>query len=166
MGLSLQLNKSTPSNFKLVFPLLPAETKISAVEELVLNIHGSILPGVQLDMMDRNWQASKGRIAGGPIQFEDFTVEFIVDSEFTNWKILFNWMSLINNNKDKMMANYKDYTVDASIQILDNFNSEILRIGLVGIWPMNIGAVSLSNREGEQVLECNANFAYDYFEIK
>jgi hypothetical protein len=65
-----------------------------------------------------------------------------------------------------MNEHYKEFSVDGSLQILDNFNTEVLRIGIIRMWPMAIGAISLSNREGESVLECSATFSYDYYEIK
>lgn len=166
MTLSVQLNKSTPSNYRLVLPLVPEQTSVIASEELVLNIHSTIIPGVNLENIDTEWQSTRRKNAGGPMNFEDFQVDFIVDTELKNWKLLFNWMSYISNNKDKMMESYKNFSIDGSLQVLDNFHSEILRLSFVDMWPNALGSVALSHREGEAVLECNATFAYDYFEIK
>lgn len=166
MPLNVQLNKSTPSNFRLVFPMLPNQSSIGAAEELILNIHSTILPGMALNPGEINWVNTKGKNAEGPIIFDEFNVDFIVDSELKNWKVLYNWLTYITNYTTKINEEYKDFSVDGSLQILDNFNSEVLRIGLTRMWPMAIGAITLSNRDGESVLECSATFSYDYYEIK
>lgn len=166
MPLNVQLNKSTPSNFRLVFPMLPNQSSISAAEELILNIHSTILPGMALNPGELNWQNTKAKNAEGPIIYDEFNVEFIVDSELKNWKVLYNWFTYITNFTTKINEEYKNFSVDGSLQILDNFNSEVLRISLIRMWPMAIGAITLSNRDGESVLECSATFSYDYYEIK
>jgi hypothetical protein len=166
MPLNVQLNKSTPSNFRLVFPLLPNQVAINASEELILNIHGTILPGVGLEPGETNWHQSKSKIAMGPMMFDEFSIEFIVDTEFKNWQVIWNWMNYITNYKTKLLEKYREFSVDGSLQILNNFNSEILRISFVRMWPVNLGAVTLSNRNGESIIECSATFSYDYFEIK
>lgn len=166
MPLNVQLNKSTPSNFRLVFPMLPNQTSIGAAEELILNIHSTILPGMQLNPGEINWVNTKAKNAEGPIIYEEFNVDFIVDSELKNWQVLYNWFTYITNFKTKINEHYRDFSVDGTLQILDNFNSEVLRIALIRMWPMAIGAINLSNREGESVLECSATFSYDYYEIK
>jgi hypothetical protein len=166
MPLNIQLNKSTPSNFRLVFPMLPNQKTLGAAEELILNIHSTVLPGISLDPGEVGWQNSKSKIAQGPLNFEEFSVDFIIDSELKNWTVLYKWLIYITNYKTKLMEHYKEFSVDSSLQILDNFNKEVLRIGFVRMWPMVIGAITLSNRDGESVLECSATFSYDYYEIK
>ncbi len=166
MPLNIQLNKSTPSNFRLVFPLLPNQIAIHASEELILNIHGTIIPGIGLEPGEVNWHMAKSKIAQGPIIFDEFQVDFIVDTEFKNWNVIWRWIEYISNFKTKLMEHYRNFSVDGSLQILNNFNSEILRISFVRMWPVNLGQVTLSNRDGESVLECSATFTYDYFEIK
>jgi hypothetical protein len=166
MPLNVQLNKSTPSNFRLVFPLLPNQVAINASEELILNIHGTILPGVGLEPGDLNWHNTKSKMAMGPMAFDEFTVEFIVDTEFKNWKVIWYWLNHITNFKEKPLEKWINFSVDSSLQILNNFNDEIMRVGFVRMWPVNLGAVTLSNRDGESLLECSATFSYDYFEIK
>lgn len=165
MPLNVQLNKSTPSNFRLVFPLLPNQARLAASEELILNIHSTILPGMSLDPGETNWQNSKSKVSQGPLNYEEFSVDFIVDSQLKNWQVIYNWLIHITNYKTKLNEHYRDFSVDGTLQILDNFNKEVMRVGFVRMWPLNIGAVTLSNRDGESVLECSATFSYDYYEI-
>ena len=166
MPLNIQLNKSTPSNFRLIFPMLPNQVSLGASEELILNIHSTVLPGMSLDAGEMGWQSSKSKIANSPINYEEFSVDFILDSELKNWTVLYRWIVFITNYKTKLMEYYREFSVDSSLQILNNFNREVLRIGFVRMWPMALGAITLSHRDGESVLECSATFSYDYYEIK
>jgi hypothetical protein len=166
MALSIQLNKSNPTNFRIVFPILPSEISAYGTKELSLNVHGSVIPGVQIEQGQNNYQATKTNYSMGPMVFDAWNVDFIIDSELKNWRILFDWMTYINNNKDKMMEEASKYQVDASVLILDNFNNEVLRLAFIGVWPTSIGEITLSYRDDAPILESNVTFSYDYFEIK
>lgn len=159
-------NKANPNNFELTFPLLPAQTTLRANEELILNIHGAILPAISLPEVEVNWQNAKRKIAGGPPEFEILNCQFLVDEQFRNWKLLYNWMTFIANNRDKMAEFHSDYAVDASLRIIDNFGDDVLGIKFISMWPVNLQEVSFSVREGEVQLEAGATFTYDYFEVR
>lgn len=164
MTLSVEMNKSSPTNFSMVFPILPVRSSLSANEEFTLNIHTTVIPGVTLDLLERRWQSAKANDIG-MMEFQQMNTGFLVDSQFKNWKLLFEWMSYINNNKDKMIESKQNFGVDGSLIITDNFQSNILLLRFVDIFPMDLSEVSLSYREGEVVLESNVTFAYDYYEI-
>jgi len=165
MTIDVNLNKSSPSNFELVFPKIPTETTIQASDEFTLNIFGTIIPGLNIDSTEYRWQFAKTIQASGNISFEPWSVNFIVDSQLLNWKLLYKWITYINNNKDSFDGIHKNYVVDATLRIIDNFRNEILRILFVDIWPQTLGEIAFSHREGETVLECMASFAYDRFEL-
>jgi hypothetical protein len=166
MAVSVLLDKATPANFELTFPILPTQVNLQANEELVLNIHGVVLPAINLNPIDSHWQGTKRRIVDPPIDYEILNCQFIVDSEFRNWKILHDWMVFISNNSDKMLERYANYAVDASLRIMDNFNNDILGVQFIGMWPQNLQEVSLSQKESEVLLESGATFTYDYFTVR
>lgn len=159
------IDKSSPTNYELVFPLIPTETTISANKPLVLNIFGSIIPSVSINETEIEWQSTKRKIVGSSLLFDQWNANFNIDSNFNNWKIIFNWMSYINNNYNKHMEEFQNYSVDASLRILDNFKQSILNLKFISIWPNNLSEVTLNQRDGETLIECNVNFSYDYFKI-
>jgi len=165
MALCDSINKSNPTNYKLVFPLLPTQITLASTKPLTLNIFSSVIPGLALSENEESWQGMKRKIAGGPMTFEQWNVNFVVDANFLNWQVIFNWMSYINNNCIKHMEEHKNYSVDAGLQIIDNFRNNILEINFISIWPTSLGEVTLSQRDGETLIECAANFSYDYFKI-
>jgi len=162
----LGLNKATPANFELTFPLLPTQVTLQANEPLILNITSVILPAVNLNPIESMWQGAKRKIAEGPLDYEILNTQFIVDAQFNNWKLLYKWMAYISNNSDKMLELYENFAVDASLRIIDNFNNNILGVQFVGMWPQNIQEVSLSHKESEVLLESGVTFIYDYFKLQ
>jgi len=165
MSLCNNINKASPTNYRLVFPLLPAEITLAATKPLVLNIFSSVIPSLTLSELEHDWQGLKNKVVGSPLLFDQWNVNFVVDASFQNWQILFNWMSYINDNYEKHMETHKNYSVDASLQIIDNFKQDVLSLNFVSIWPTNLGEVTLSQRDGETLIECMVNFSYDYFKI-
>jgi hypothetical protein len=165
-GFNTNIDKATPTNFELIFPVLPTQALLSAQNELILNLQGVVLPSLSLNPGEVNWQDTKHKIAMGPMEFEQMQVQFIVDSQFLNWKVIYQWMTYISNNKDKMMEEHRKFAVDAALSIQNNFQNEILKIGFVGMWPINLQETSFSTREAEVTIESSATFVYDYFEIK
>jgi|GEM_PF-2288705 len=166
MALATQVNKSSPTNFELVFPLIPRAAGFKDNDELTLNIFSTIIPSLTLETGIDDWMGTKRTKATGKAEWEQWNVNFLVDSEFKNWQLLFKWIMYINNSKDKFSEDYKNYTVDATLRIIDNFHNETLKIFFVDVWPNMLGEVSLSQREGESLLECQASFVYNRFEIR
>jgi hypothetical protein len=165
MALDAQVNKSSPTNFELVFPKLPTETNLAATNELSLNIFQTILPSLTLDGEEQNFQGAKRLSASGSLTYEPWNVNFIVDSSFYNWYALYKWIAYIHNGRTKYAEKPSNYAVDATLMLKDNFRNEIFRIKFIGVWITMLGEMNLSYREGEQKMECNATFNYDYFDI-
>jgi hypothetical protein len=160
------MDKSTPTNYRLIFPIIPTETTISANNPFIMNIFSAILPSVSMATEELRWQGNKTRHGMEPMEFDPWLVSFVVDSRLENWKLLFKWMSYINNNKDKIAEEHHKYGVDAALVVTDNYNNIVLEIRFVDIWPSQIGEVSFSQREGDVTLESTVNFNYDYFELR
>lgn len=165
MSINVNLNKGTACNYELIFPLLPHKTLISDNKELILNIHGTIIPSISLEQTESPWQGKKMQFHSGGITFNEWNINYIVDSELSNWKLLYDWMVYINDNYNIPTKPVNDYMVDASLIITDNYHSLIRKILFKNIWPISLGEVTLSNREGEMQLECDATFSYDRYEV-
>lgn len=163
---NINIDKGTPTNYQLVFPLIPTETTISANNPFVMNIHSAILPSVSIAAEELRWQGNKTKVGLIPMEFDPWLVSFVVDSELANWKLLFTWMSFINNNWNKIAETQRNYGVDCSLIVTDNYANSVLEIIFVDIWPSTLGEVSFSQREGDVVLESTINFNYDYFYIR
>ncbi len=94
----MELNLASANNFQVIFPRLPNETSVD--RKLVLYAYGSILPAVSFNETILNWQGWEVKSINSNLQYEQWNIQFAVDSKFNNWKRLYSWMAYINNNKD------------------------------------------------------------------
>ena len=160
------LNKATASNFQLIFPKIPTGDSVKDMKQLSLNIHATIIPSLTLSTTDIDWQGGKYHNDIGELTFENWYINFTVDSTFSNWLTLYKWLTFINNNKDTYGRSTDQYKVDATLQVLDNFRNEILVMDIHGIFINMLGEITLTYREGSANLESSANFTYDRYEIR
>lgn len=163
---NIELNKTTSTNFELIFPLIPSETNISATNELVLNISTATVPSIILDEEEHRWQAFRIYTHQGTVVFDPLSITFVVDVEYKNWKVLFDWIVYINNNYNKAGMEFDKYTIDSSLNILNNFGSTVLSLDFKNMWIQSLGELSMSYKEGEIVIECQATFRYDRYLVK
>ena len=157
-------NKANSQSYELIFPKLPVTDDVRTADAFTLNIHGTVIPSLNLGTDEMNWQGGMYPFAIAPITFEPFFVNFAVDSDFCNWFMMYQWIELISNNKDHYDKNRKDYWVDATLKFTDNHDNHVMDIEFNNMYPSLLNEVSLSYREGEMNLECGINFNYTRFE--
>jgi hypothetical protein len=170
MSVNITVDKATGSNFQLVIPKIPSESTLDATDELILNIHGCPVPGITLGTEEFRWQAWTCKMAAPPIEFEPWSFTFTVDSEFRNWKVIYDWIMYINNNldiagKSNRPADSDTYTIDCTLKILNNFHQKVFNIQFKNAWPQNLGEVTMSQREGEVNLDATCTLMYDRYEV-
>jgi hypothetical protein len=159
------IDKATPTNFQLIFPKLPTEETISANNPFVMNIFSAVIPSLSMAEEELRWQSNKTKHALVPLEYDSWLVSYVVDSNLANWKLLYDWMSFINNNNDKIADLHSVYGVDASLVTTTNYRVPVLELRFIDIWPSTLGEVSFSTREGDVQLESTINFTYDYFKV-
>jgi hypothetical protein len=156
-------NRATASNYEIHFPLLPGQGSLNNSKDLTLHIFGSVVPGFGLRPIETSWQGAKVFYAGVP-DYEDWDVRFIVDEVFTNWQILYSWMTLVANKRDRFSNVDSVYQIDATLRIFDNFQKTVLKLKMIDIWPKHLGSVILTAREGANLLESSVSFQILRFE--
>jgi len=159
------LNKTTSTNYQLAIPVLPAQTGLAASRELVLNIYGTVIPGVALEQNESKWQGNKMLFHSGGITYDMWEIQFLVDSEYKNWRLLYGWLTYIQDNYSIPSAVPTDYQVDCALKITDNFQGTVMQLVLKNTWIQSLGSVTLSQREGEAQVECSASLVFDRFEV-
>ena len=165
MTIDRTMGKSTPTNFKLIFPKFPNVDE-QGEKELTLNIFETVIPSLTLETVDMNWQGSRYSLPSGKINFNPWTINFVVDSDFRNWMMLMRWITFINNNYDSVVQLPKTHMVDAVLSINDNWDNEILHVSFDNVWINEIGEVRFSYREGGTDLVSQATFAYSRYYIE
>ena len=162
----INLNKSGGNNYELIFPILPITEKITDTDILTLNIHGTVIPAISMATEERNWQGGVAPMAMSPITYEPWYVNFTVDSNWCNWYMIYKWMTFIDDGNTHYGRSTKDYYVDATLLVYDNAENKIMTIKIVNIYPTNLNEVTLSHRDGQEILDCGANFNYTRMEIE
>lgn len=159
----INLNKSSPNKFNLVFTKLPGDTSVSAARNFTMNIFGTILPGVRLDVSKNSYMGWQINSSSSTMEFSEWTFNFNVDENFDNWFKIFDWMQLVNNNRDYIYSKESEFLVDATLLILDDYNKVIKQINFKNMFPGDLESVNFSKREGESILESSVTMYYDYY---
>ena len=159
------ISKSTNNKFQIIFPLLPFDSGLSDQNQFKLNIIDGVLPSFDLSVEDVPWRGGKVKYEMGFEGFGEWTTTFAIDSNFTSWQTISNWMFNIANNNDIHGLDDQSHVTDANLHILDNFNNKILDIQFFNVWPSNLGEVSFSYADNSDLLTCSVTFQYDRFEV-
>jgi hypothetical protein len=166
MALS-SLGKATATQYKFTLSRLPVSgAGIHQLDTLKLNLFDVNVPGMSLDTSEMPWQGMKAKMHMGGITFDSLNINYVVDSEFKNWKLLSQWLLAIANNKDRPSRPADEYVLDASIILMDNWNNVVMSVIFSNLWIQSVGELRLSVRDGETIIESSAVFNYDYYVIK
>lgn len=160
------LNKSSATNFNLIFPKIPTTPDLGEEKALTLNIHQTVIPSLTLETTEQAYMGSKRQIYSGAVSYEPWFVHFSVDSRFGNWTSLYKWIYSIHNSRDKYGRSPSEFMVDATLQVTDNYKRDILEIELINVWPNFLGEITLSYREGQENLSSTTNLMYDRYEVR
>ena len=161
----IQISKATATEYAFLLGKIPGSMEIHAPDELRLNIFNINLPGISLNQSEMPWQGKHTQIHLGGITFDALSVNFLVDSECKNWKILFNWLTFIADNFERASMYAYEYVTDGSILIYNNFGRIHTKIMFKNLWIQSIGDITFSIRDGETHIEGSATFMYDRYEI-
>jgi hypothetical protein len=164
MPIETNLNKSQSSNYQLVIGMIPTESSLQATRELTLNIFGTVLPSINIAQNLVYWMGAATK-QDGEMTFDDWTVNYIVDSNFDNWKVLYNWMTFVRNEKDKFGEIPRLYAIKAMLRILDNFRQPVLVVEFENVWVTGMGEVNLTHRDYDTNLESTVTLSYDSYHI-
>lgn len=158
------MNKSSGINYRLDIPMLPVMDDIKDSDILTLNIFETITPAISLSTNDVRWMGAKIPIQGAEIDFDDLTVQFVVDNKWDNWFYLYKWITFVNNNKDKFVEDFRNYCVDVTMFITDNYGDDVLRIDFTNVIITSLNDTSMSSKDGEENLICGAVLKYQRYE--
>lgn len=159
------INPASGNNFQLIFPVLPFSSDLFTSKQLILQLINTGIPGLSFDKNTSDWNGKHINSINSDLNFEELELTFLIDENFENWKILYDWLTKINNNKDIVGKDLNEYSIDASLIVYNHYNSQILSLSYYNIFPISLDKVTLSYRDGENYLECTSTFSYDYFEV-
>lgn len=146
-------------------------------DPLELMVTKTNLPGVSIP--DQNQPTIFGTTIPIPtmaIQYEPLSVEFIVDSDLTNWKSIYSWMRNITNISDSTSHNipYANWHNDsAQLQLISPLNKyetcvdPVLTINFLNLIPIKLsGLMFQSDSNDSPHLKASCSFKYSYYTME
>lgn len=163
------LNPLSPNGFQLIIDKLPGVTFFT--QEVPV-------PGLSLPAATQESPFSTVHTPGDKIEFEQLTVQFLVDEHMNNWKAVYKWMTGLgfpsdNNEYTEFIDSQKNYESelqkmysDARLIIYGNNLTPIQTIHFTDIYPESLGSLAFTNiTQDVQYLTCTATFNYTYYKF-
>jgi hypothetical protein len=79
--MTYSLNKSSPNQFQMLFPVIPVMDTIQEANEFSLNIYGSVVPGISFADNEEHWQGSLHHRIVSNLSFESLEMLFTVEED-------------------------------------------------------------------------------------
>ena len=101
--------------------------------------------------------------------YEPLSVEFIVDSELSNWKSIYSWMrnmaNIIDDNTNNL--SYQNWHWNATLGIYDPVTRCVkTTINFKYIIPIQLGGIMFQTDSSDAIIQkASCKFKYSYYEI-
>lgn len=144
-------------------------------QKLQMAVYGKIVPELKIDSIDiPGWThtlkaSSKARPAYAPV-----TLNFIVDSKYENYYVIYKWMNIMNNNlaggfdisnETRKTGKMGDYSTTFSLYLLDEYNKPVVRWDYLGAFPTSLGSLNLDKRNPKEI-ECEFSFEFSFINME
>ncbi len=164
-----QLNPLSPNGFQFSIQKLPDITFFSQQVNL---------PGIILGEPTFATPFSTQPVPGDTLQYEPLNLQFLVDENMMNYKILYNWIVALGfpESYDQYIGhNAADQTAygelaknysDATLQVLDSNNQVVQTIQFYDVFPTNIESMSFaSTNDDVNYIIGNATFKFGWYKM-
>ena len=128
------------------------------------------IPGVSLGEVVRATPFLDMYSPGTKLNYESLDIEFIVDSELTSWKNMYDWFISM---ADPDGFEKRDHTLspastkhmsDATLTVLSSLNNPLVRIEYIDLFPTSLGAIDFDTRQSsDTIITCKASFRYQSY---
>lgn len=103
------------------------------------------------------------------VNFDPLNIEFIVDSDLTNWKSIYSWIRNITNIQDDTSHNlpYQSWHHSANLFLYEpTSNCEILRATFHYIIPIKLNGLNFQADSTDSIIQkATCLFKYSYFDM-
>ena len=137
------------------------------------------LPGITLGAPEFGNPFNVQPIPGDTLTYDQLNVQFLVDSNMTNYKAIYNWIialgfpqsydqyiSFVNSDERGALSELARNYSDATLQILSGTNSPSQIVQFFDMFPVAIDSVVFeSTNQDVQYVVGNATFRYGYYKF-
>lgn len=157
-----------PSKFILAFNRLPTVQYFCQEANL---------PGASLGFAEFNTPLVDVPIVGNKLNYNEFTVKFMIDEQINSWNELYKWMLAIAspkgleersyyNSLQNANTTYPSLYSDANMTIMSALNNPLIRINFHRMFPVQLTDIDFDTQQSsDTILTASATFRYEYFEI-
>ena len=158
-----------PTKFLLTFDRIPGVTYFCQEANIPgINLPAIVVPSPALDY----------HVTANKVNYSTFNVRFMVDEKVESWKGIYEWMMSIASPHGTEERNYltavqnqfnktsfPQYS-DAVLTVLSNLNNPILRIHMVGLFPMSLSDIQFdTTQSADNIITADASFSVKYFDF-
>lgn len=182
------LNKARVDKFTLVINLPDALKNINSkyersnktiqLDSLQFAVYGTIVPDISVPAIETKWAGSNIYISShARPPFPPNTVNFVVDNEFNNYWVMYQWLNLIRDDREgafggitdaRDLVSQKDiislakYSTTFNVFGKDEFNNDVIKIQYFNAFPTQLAGINFNYQNSDQV---NCSFQYVYSNI-
>jgi hypothetical protein len=106
------------------------------------------------------------------VQYEPLVVEFMVDSDLANWKIIYSWMRDITNIQDAISYDltYQSWHYSGALILHPTIGCDtpnpVLTVKFANLIPVRLsGLIFQSDTADAPIIKASATFKYSYYEL-
>tara|TARA_E500000178_G_C16586773_1_gene558568 strand:- start:88 stop:555 length:468 start_codon:yes stop_codon:yes gene_type:complete len=116
------------------------------------------VPSISQGEVQESMQNNIAYFPGGTVEYDQFSISFIVDEEMKNYIEMFNWI------KDNRIGAPK--IKDITLSILSNKSTTNKQILFHDAFPVSLGELSFSTQDTSvEYITCDVTFRYNIFEF-
>ena len=137
------------------------------------------LPGITLGSPELSNPFNIQPIPGETLTYDQLTVQFLVDSDMTNYKAIYNWIvalgfpqsydqyiTFVNQDQRGALSELARNYSDATLQILSGTNAPSQIVQFNDLFPVSLDSIVFeSTNQDVQYVVGNATFRYGYYKF-
>ena len=185
------LNRSSKDKFILILTLPYVLKKLSVNDPVLANLNsiemsvfGTVVPDVSVPSIQVPYGGQVVNVSSHTRpNYAPLTVNFIVDNTYTNYYVLWKWLSVLNNPRNStydgtpdlhnQQSKYEnlnagsitEYEANFSILALNEYNETVTEFKYYNAFITNLKGINYSYKDGE-LLETSAEFQFSQFDIE
>jgi hypothetical protein len=135
---------------------------INEYEDVSLDVTSINLPSISRDVSEIKNNGLSYNLSNTEFIFEELTMVFLLDSEFKNWRIFYDWLLSQYDPYEGKRTGWK--RVDGILSILDNGNKPIFHLMFEDLVPTTLSDVTFNTTSTDKV-ECSVTFKYQFYKF-
>ena len=148
-------NFTHSSNFVFVTNLFNDEQTAYAIQEVNL-------PGLSFSHIASSHRSANLHLQGDILNFNDLTLNLIVDEELKVWKEIVNKMTRM---RDAYSTNGENIEEMSFLEIHDDNSKLVLKLEFSGCMISSIDDLSFTTISEDEIITCSVGITYDYYRV-